>query len=119
MIYLHEDVEPMGSAPFSTGVVALRAGARVIRRTAAPSTFFVWDLTSEWQPIWFRGVPEHDTAAAWRQQARKAGIKADRPRVWHPPTVETFTEVLLMTDGAAGFDEWGKTEMRALIAFAP
>ena len=39
--------------------------------------------------------------------------------MWHPPIVERFTDALLMTDGAAGFDGWGKAEMRALIAHAP
>ena len=101
------------------GVAALRAGARAIRPGVAPSTFSAHDMRGEWLPIWCRAHPGHDTAEAWRQQARKAGIKAERPKMWQPPTVERFTEALLATDGSAGFDGWGKDEMRALIAHAP
>ena len=69
-------------------IAALLAGVRAIRLTTAPTTLSAQDMKGERRPIWCRTHPDHDSAAAWRQQARKAGITAERLRVWHPPTDE-------------------------------
>ena len=97
----------------------LAKGARIVKQTTPAPVFSAEEMRADWDKVWRRTPEGSNHGKAWKDQAVKAGLRQVRTRRWNPPSFERFTEALLATSGAAGFDGWEKDEVRALLNHAP